>query len=58
MPPRSRPPLPLPPPKRTAFDMIKENQMWGEIREMAQTDPGMADLVDRVIVYYRLKKGN
>lgn len=42
--------------KRTAFDMIKENQMWGEIREMAKVDPGMADLVDRVIVYYRLKK--
>lgn len=30
--------------------------MWGEIRRMAKTDPGMSDLVNRVLVYYQLKK--
>jgi hypothetical protein len=41
---------------RSLHEQLKEDQMWGEIRRMARTDPGMQDLIERVIVYYKLKK--
>ena len=35
---------------------IQEDKLWGEIRRMAEKDPGMAELLDRAKVYYHLKK--
>ena len=33
---------------------MKENELWKNIRERAKIDPGLADLVDRVLEYYIL----
>ena len=41
---------------RDTLDSIKEDKLWGEIRRMAETDQGIADLLDRARVYYQLKK--
>ena len=41
---------------RPLHDHLMEDKMWGEIRRMANTDEGMKDLLDRVVVYYNLKK--
>jgi len=35
---------------------IREQKMWGEIHRMARTDPALQELLERVIVYYNLKK--
>ncbi len=35
---------------------LMESKMWGEIHRMAETDPGMADLIEKVLAYYYLKK--
>ena len=49
--------------KRTAdgsllIEQIRENQMWGDIRRLARTNPTLQDAVDRVIMTYRLIKVN
>ena len=36
---------------------LKEDKTWGEIRRMAKTDPGLADLIEKVLAYYYLKRG-
>lgn len=36
---------------------LNEDKMWGEIRRMAKTDTGLADLIEKVLAYYYLKKG-
>ena len=41
---------------RNLVEKIQEDKLWGEIRRMAVTDPGMADLLEQVKVYYHLKK--
>jgi len=41
---------------KSLVDKIQEDKLWGEIRRMADTDPAMADLLDRARVYYQLKK--
>ena len=38
------------------IEQIQEDKLWGEIRRMATTDPAMSELLDRVKVYYQLKK--
>ena len=38
------------------LDQIREDRMWGEIRRMAKTDPGMQELLQQVVVYYNLKR--
>jgi hypothetical protein len=47
---------PRTPDGRPLHDHLMEDKMWGEIRRMANTDEGMKDLLDRVVVYYNLKK--
>jgi hypothetical protein len=42
--------------KRPLHEHIRDDQMWGEIRRMARTDPGLQDLLERAIVYYNLKR--
>jgi hypothetical protein len=39
---------------RPLHDHIQEDQLWGEIRRKAQTHPGLAAELERVIIYYRL----
>jgi hypothetical protein len=42
--------------RRPLHEHIMEDKMWGEIRRMARTDPGLQELLERVIVYYNLRK--
>jgi hypothetical protein len=45
----------------TQLDVIKhirEDQLWGQIRLRAQTDPGLQELLDCAIMYYKLKYDN
>jgi hypothetical protein len=37
------------------IDQLREDQLWGNIRRLARTDPGLQDLLERAIVYYNLK---
>lgn len=37
-------------------DKLLEDKMWGEIRRLAQTDPTMKDLADKMIMTYHLLK--
>ena len=41
---------------KSVMEKLKEDKLWGNIRLMATTDPGLADLLDRARVYYQLKK--
>lgn len=41
---------------KSLIEKIQEDKLWGEIRRMAETDQGIADLLDRARVYYQLKK--
>ena len=41
---------------RSLVEKLQEDKLWGEIRRMATTDPAMAELLNRVKVYYQLKK--
>ena len=34
---------------------LRENRMWGDIHRRAEKDPGLQELLDRVVIYYRLK---
>jgi len=43
---------------RPLHDHIMEDQLWGEIRRKAQTHPGLAAELERVIIYYRLLEDN
>ena len=40
----------------TLIERVKEDQMWGEIRRMAQTNPTLQDAVDKCIMIYKLSK--
>jgi hypothetical protein len=35
---------------------MQEAKLWGNIQRMGRTDPGMRELLDRVIIYYNLKR--
>jgi len=35
---------------------LEEDKLWGEIRRMATTDPGMANILDQAKIYYQLKR--
>lgn len=37
---------------------LREDQLWGEIRRRARTDPGLQELLDPAIMYYKLKYVN
>ena len=41
---------------KSLVEKLEEDKLWGNIRLMAKTDPGLADLLDRARVYYQLKK--
>jgi len=37
------------------IEQLKEQRMWGDIHRLAEKDPYIKDLLDKVVVYYRLK---
>jgi len=41
---------------KSRVEQLEEDKLWGEIRRLAKTDPGMTDLLDQARVYYQLKK--
>jgi hypothetical protein len=43
---------------RSMQDQLLEDRLWGEIRRRAQTHPGLAEELERVIIYYRLIDNN
>ena len=43
---------------RPLVDHMKEDQMWGNIRREAQTNPALQDALDRAIIIYNLSKTN
>lgn len=40
---------------KSLIDAIQEDKLWGDIRRLAETDPAMAELLERAKVYYYLK---
>jgi hypothetical protein len=43
---------------RPLHDHLMESKMWGEIRQMAKTNPTLQKALDRAIMIYRLSKDN
>jgi hypothetical protein len=43
---------------RPLQEHIKEDQLWGEIRRMAKTNPTLQEAIDRVKIIYLLSKDN
>ena len=41
---------------RPLINHIREDQMWGDIRRLARTNPALQDAVERVIMIYKLIK--
>lgn len=41
--------------KRSLMDELKESKLWGDIHRSAKTDPVLQDMLDRIVVYHRLK---
>jgi hypothetical protein len=37
------------------IDSIREDQLWGNIRRLAKKDPYIQELLDKLVVYYKLK---
>lgn len=37
-------------------DKLRQNQLWHNIRQMAETDEGLQELLERAIIYYNLKR--
>ena len=44
------------PPWDDLVNHIEDSKLWGNIKRMGEVDPGMRDLLDKVIMYYHLKK--
>jgi hypothetical protein len=41
---------------RPLHDHMKEDQLWGQIRRAAKTNPTLQDAMNRVIMIYKLSK--
>ena len=41
---------------KSRIEQIQEDKLWGNIRRMAKTDPGMGELLEQVKIYYYLKQ--
>ena len=41
--------------KRDLIEEIRHAKLWGGIHRRAKKDPELQELLDRVIIYYRLK---
>jgi hypothetical protein len=38
------------------IEELREAKMWGKIRRMARRDAGLRELLERAIIYYKLKQ--
>lgn len=47
---------PRTPDGRPLHDHLMDDKMWGEIRQMAKTNPALQKALDRAIMIYRLSK--
>ena len=43
---------------RSLHEAMMEDKLWGEIRNLARTNPTLQDALERAIVVYRLVKTN
>ena len=41
--------------KKDLIEELREQRMWSRIHIYAKTDPGLQELLDRAVIYYRLK---
>lgn len=39
---------------RSKMDQLREDKLWGNIRRKALTHPGLAEELERVIMFYKL----
>lgn len=46
------------PASHTLHEELLTAKLWGNIHRKALTDPGLQDLIDRVIMYYKLSEEN
>jgi hypothetical protein len=44
------------PGKYTTIDRVREDKLWGEIRQAAKTDLVLQEALERVIILYQLSK--
>jgi hypothetical protein len=44
------------PGKYTTLDCVKEDKIWGEVRQAAKTDPVLQEALEHVIILYQLSK--
>ena len=43
---------------RPLVDLIREEKLWGQIRQAARTNPTLQDALERAIMIYQLSKTN
>ena len=43
---------------RPLVDHIREEKLWGQIRQAARTNPALQDALERAIMIYQLSKTN
>jgi hypothetical protein len=36
-------------------ESLRKDNLWGNIRRCAKTDPALQEQLDKIVVYYRLK---
>ena len=41
--------------KQSLMEELRNDRLWGAIRRAAKTDPVLKEMLDKVIVYHRLK---
>ena len=41
--------------KKNLIDDLREQKLWGEIRRAAEDDPVLQEMLDRIVVYHRLR---
>lgn len=41
--------------KKDLMEELREQRMWGNIHRLAEQDPALQELLDKVVVYYKLK---
>jgi hypothetical protein len=41
--------------KKNLIDDLREQKLWEEIRRAAKNDPALQEMLDRIVVYHRLR---
>lgn len=42
--------------KKTFYQDLQRNKLWGEIHRAAERDPAIKEMLDQIVVYHTLKK--